>query len=37
MKTDAKVSSVPEDLQNSVREGKGGKMQFYRQDSSLVN
>ena len=37
MKTYAKVSSVPEDLQSSVNGGKGGKMKLYRQDSSLVN
>lgn len=37
MTTYAKVSSVPDDLQSSVSGGKGGKMKFYRQDSSLVH
>lgn len=36
-KTNAKVSSVPEDLRGSVSGAKGGKMKLYRQDRSLVN
>lgn len=37
MKTYAKVSFVPENLQSNVNGGKGGKMKLYRQCSILVN